>query len=1852
MASYKDRKALISEVTPNVAQWRANVVPRQTTRAIVKNIISKKKRHKRKVLDIPEVLGTEALKNDTEDKKLHGSWKPWIVGDFEEQRYQKKLAKRKKPAKKVIKSLIPKSVLNNPEFIDSVKSKSIPELIRKRESVQRDLKKLKDILKPLSAELPEALQTTASTDHFQAEKYAPRLRRDRMRFDSFTDRRLKRRKSSLNLGKILSNILEDRPVQKESTFDDIEENEDKERKDSKKFRIYRKIRSKNRKKNVGFSDHRDAEMILQKVFVLRYTACGIDNPGTVEAKNELLHCYKLIRKGAEYIELSKTPDLHFQRLYHSQHLGYDPFNFPRATKEQAGESEGPPPSPVNSPIAKDGSALASLPPVANTNVSEEVAAIEGGMSGGQEILENPEWVVGVVCQQSIQLRTPRKFERASYFSIYMGAYKTQYLAWNLSAEKMKEAISSFGEVIDALLDVNVTKTEQSKLGHYEWLVTLTAQSESLPLLQIWTPDDSQLQFAVHFIPAGALASAMKKEEAFLGSSGGDKPSRKRIVSPKVVRADHLLETDKVGNEDETKSPRAVVKGALEHGNYKLASKVVLQDMENNGVTPGQMRVFRTTLDKISSYPKRGDFHIDIKLTCSQHIIIGNAVPIEYVYTHKDQAGKPHDVLDCIGIFFLGPGDATLNNIEFKEKPKMVGKAYVPEGNAGVLTFQDVTSGLGTYEVRYLLKGSAVSIGGKKRFHATHPAVRVKSASRCTIDEHLEIPFEFEYQLGDISLDLLDDDHPPDWAGIYAIDAPVNDLFGHFDHKKPIAKITMEGVKGKYKFLHGYPKFPGKYQVRVISGRFPDVILGKSEAFIVDAVSVIPSKQDLTDSRDILFYLSAPPEGTELDRETFYNSIMPSLVHLCDERRVSFSVVDPHLISGFNLKPNQSISPHMVDTFIEQIVKCRPYGLYFLPLNYGEIPKMLSPSLIAEFPWLKHYDNKKPGSGLSLCEIELMVGLVVPQFQHDEIAANTVVCYQHIDYKPAFEPQSPHTSAAGTKLVLDGPASADAQFDLKERVTGTDAQFVKNYYQSKSLKVPLTRCFRKIINQQFSKKDIPSWLKLGRLNTTLYLKNSLKTYIDLFPDVVARISNYVFFNNAKDRLLYHKPMVLASQEHGGGATSIIAGWMQSILPRKTPFNSVLHFKKRGFGRITVITICFASTSTRSVYMGVRRALLELKRLYRFSEQIPVRKKDLLPLIFQWSSRLQIFGRVVFILDGIDHLEEISSLSLLTTLQQQEEENLRQHFGIVQEDSVASSKLFSESSRVSSSASSRHYGENVLDEELADKQLIDKIDHSKRRLNDVKMFLDFIRNYTLPPNVRVVMTTAKISDVFQLCSETWNITAIPRLTADDRVTLIRHYHELWNIKLDMPTGSDAPASEVARDSDSEVDGQQGLKIEETDEVEQTIDPDSYGSVRVVGNLVRNIIVHQNFDMASQIEQDAPDAGTKKPPASPTQREEKEALVVVDTLAAVEIMFKQHPCSRQVFALMVISPSGVSELEMMYAMVETNEYGPWLELQKILSPYYAEKILGFWCVPNRQVRDALRSKFSAHDLITARRTLLKIFRHPSYTASNREASIRPFLLKGMPLQRCIIHPPVFEVLVTDEHWPNLLQFIEHLKLPVVKFVRLIRRSIEKFYNIGYIGRHAKDDLVYVYQKAAKPTRRGGTLNVTVADYRRDVAKQLVGIIRLLCHRKQFRAAEAASKCAICLNMGVLQLEDIPKGNLVDLEACEKSCFFMAYTHCYNDINAHFHNATKRHKAEVHEKHMKKKEKSLMNVFQMLEEKNVKTKAAKGIILRNKTHRSQIRRVRMKRRSHSACRLLGSKLARFPARSEKSKEAQCPYI
>ena len=140
----------------------------------------------------------------------------------------------------------------------------------------------------------------------------------------------------------------------------------------------------------------------------------------------------------------------------------------------------------------------------------------------------------------------------------------------------------------------------------------------------------------------------------------------------------------------------------------------------------------------------------------------------------------------------------------------------------------------------------------------------------------------------------------------------------------------------------------------------------------------------------------------------------------------------------------------------------------------------------------------------------------------------------------------------------------------------------------------------------------------------------------------------------------------------------------------------------------------------------------------------------------------------------------------------------------------------------------------------------------------------------------------------------------------------------------------------------------------------------------------------------------------------------------------------------------------------------------------------------------------------------------------------------------------------MVCEERFSTLHRYLKQLKLNTFDYVRLLRRSIEEYYNVGYMGKHGKEDKIYNYHLAARP-RPVGTLNVTVAEYRRCVAKQLVGIMTLLYLSYAFIEAENAAICAICLNLGVREIDDILNGNIVELSSCEKSVVFLGQKQCF---------------------------------------------------------------------------------------------------
>ena len=226
---------------------------------------------------------------------------------------------------------------------------------------------------------------------------------------------------------------------------------------------------------------------------------------------------------------------------------------------------------------------------------------------------------------------------------------------------------------------------------------------------------------------------------------------------------------------------------------------------------------------------------------------------------------------------------------------------------------------------------------------------------------------------------------------------------------------------------------------------------------------------------------------------------------------------------------------------------------------------------------------------------------------------------------------------------------------------------------------------------------------------------------------------------------------------------------------------------------------------------------------------------------------------------------------------------------------------------------------------------------------------------------------------------------------------------------------------------------------------------------------------------------------------------------------------------------------------------------------------------------------------------------------------------------------------------------------------YIRLLRRSIEEYYNVGYMGKHGKEDKVYNYHLAARP-KPVGTLNVTVAEYRRCVARQLVGIMSLLYSSYAFHEAESAAICAICLNLGVRNTEDIINGNLVELESCENSVIFLAKSHVMLDVNVHMRKATTRNFVILHEKTIKKKEKKLKQIFQQLKEKNVSTIEAMIVIRNMQGRRRVLKHARRRRRTHSATRMLIKEAPIIKKRlmrknilrggKENNEVLKCPYI
>ena len=130
--------------------------------------------------------------------------------------------------------------------------------------------------------------------------------------------------------------------------------------------------------------------------------------------------------------------------------------------------------------------------------------------------------------------------------------------------------------------------------------------------------------------------------------------------------------------------------------------------------------------------------------------------------------------------------------------------------------------------------------------------------------------------------------------------------------------------------------------------------------------------------------------------------------------------------------------------------------------------------------------------------------------------------------------------------------------------------------------------------------------------------------------------------------------------------------------------------------------------------------------------------MLETLYAWMGKVECYGRIILIFDGVDHLEETFALS----------------------------HIEKEIEKIEMELHHKHHHHHK-------QKNIDPIE--MHETSDIKKFFALLRR-NLPRNVRVLFSIARASESYTDCSESWNFVGIPRLVEKYRIPFVEHYRKI--------------------------------------------------------------------------------------------------------------------------------------------------------------------------------------------------------------------------------------------------------------------------------------------------------------------------------------------------------------------------------------------------------------------------------------------------------------------------------------------
>jgi tetratricopeptide (TPR) repeat protein len=368
----------------------------------------------------------------------------------------------------------------------------------------------------------------------------------------------------------------------------------------------------------------------------------------------------------------------------------------------------------------------------------------------------------------------------------------------------------------------------------------------------------------------------------------------------------------------------------------------------------------------------------------------------------------------------------------------------------------------------------------------------------------------------------------------------------------------------------------------------------------------PARQEMLAARSVRVFISSTFRDMQAERDELVQRAFPALRACCQERGLDLVEVDLR----WGVTEAQAERGEVLPTCLAEIDACRPFLIGLLGERYGWVPAAAEVEPVCSEFGLTDYQ------GRSVTELEIQYAILKHPEQvegaffyfRDPAYLQTLAPEQRPDFEAESETARAKLNALKNKIRKSGFAVMDNYLDpqaVAKQIVEDLCQAIKARFPGDGDMNPLDRAARE---QEF----------FVRRRTKVYLNRT--QYADVLNQHAAGSS---------------LPLVVLG-EAGTGKTALLADWVYAGYKKAQPSELVLaHF--------------IGSTPQSADWRAMlQRMMGELQRTFQIQGDIPDEPEALRADFAAWLRAAGAKGRVVLVLDGLDHLEERDNAASLAWL----------------------------------------------------------------------------------------------------------------------------------------------------------------------------------------------------------------------------------------------------------------------------------------------------------------------------------------------------------------------------------------------------------------------------------------------------------------------------------------------------------------------------------------------------------------------------------------------------------------------------